>query len=460
MLVGMDGSGPDRVLILAGGAGKRMNSRIPKPLHLIGGLPMIGHTLRTAEYLVEDQICVVTSPKHPQVAEYVRTNWPKVKIVEQTAPTGSGGAVLAARDFFGEGIVAIMYADSPLTTSDTLQLLALMRRSYGINAAFMGFQPQTIQGYGRMRFSKNGYIDEIVEGGNKEQERNLEKDEGIDEEHIAMANGGAMCVEGPDFIKALKQVPCDVKSGEVFLTAVAEILAKDKSNCRALEVEEDEALGVNSRADLAKAEAAFQRRARKRAMEGGATLIDPDTTYFSYDTKLDQDVTIASSVVMGPGVHIETGAHVLSFSSLEGCHIEQEATVGPHARIRPDTRIGPRCRIGNFVEVKNSDIGADVRAGHLAYIGDASVGDGVNIGAGAVVCNYDGTTKHRTEISEGAFIGSNSSLVAPIQIGKNAYVGSGSVLTKDVEEEALAVSRIPQTMHPGVARKLRNRDPA
>lgn len=418
-----------------------MRSAMPKPLHPIGGLPMVGHALRTAASLVSDRICVVTSPDGQQIADYVRAQCPGAMLALQRSPKGTGDAVLAARDFLDEGVAAIMFADSPLTTADTLQTMTALLRSCDAAAVLMGFRPKDKASYGMLQCGERGFVEAIREGGGEGD----------------LANGGAMCVDGPVFLGALDTVAPDGKTGEIYLTAAVEALSRSGRRCHALEVEEDEALGVNSRADLARAEAAFQRRARSRAMDSGVTLTDPATVYFSYDTCLGQDVAIAPHVVLGPGVRIESGARILPFCSLEGCSVEKGASVGPHARIRPVTRIGPRSRIGNFVEVKASDIGADVRIGHLTYVGDAEVGDGANIGAGTVVCNYDGISKHRTKIAEGAFIGSNTSLVAPIRISRNAYVGSGSVLTEDVEEEALALSRSPQIARPGAARRLRSR---
>ncbi len=418
-----------------------MRSATPKPLHPIGCLPMIGHTLRIAQSLVSDRICVVTSPDGQQVADYVRAQYPGAKLAIQQHPKGTGDAVLAAREFLAEGVVAIMFSDSPLTAADTLRSMAALLQSCDAAAALMGFRPKDAASYGMLQCGEDGFVEAIREGGGEGE----------------LANGGAMCVDGPVFLEALETVAPDGETGEIYLTAAVEALTRTDRRCRTIEVEEDEALGVNSRADLARAEAAFQRRARSQAMDSGVTLTDPETVYFSYDTRLDQDVAIGPHVVLGPGVHVESGARILPFCSLEGCHVEKEASVGPHARIRPVTRIGPRSRVGNFVEVKASDIGADVRIGHLTYVGDAEVGDGVNIGAGTVVCNYDGVSKHRTEIADGAFVGSNSSLVAPLRIGKNAYVGSGSVLTESVEEDALAISRSPQTARSGAARRLRER---
>ena len=266
-----------------------------------------------------------------------------------------------------------------------------------------------------------------------------------------------MCIDGARALALLDRVSKDNDKGEYFLTDIVGLARLRNLHCAVVTCDESETLGVNSRADLAEAEAALQTRLRAAAMENGATLIAADTVFFSADTKIDPDVIIEPNVVFGPGVSVETGARIRAFSHLESCHVAAKAVVGPYARLRPGAEVGEGARVGNFVEVKNATLGAGSKANHLAYVGDASVGAGANIGAGTITCNYDGYLKHKTEIGENTFIGSNSSLVAPVKIGDGAYVGSGSVVSRDIEPDALGIARAKQENKPGLAAKLRKR---
>jgi bifunctional UDP-N-acetylglucosamine pyrophosphorylase/glucosamine-1-phosphate N-acetyltransferase len=314
----------------------------------------------------------------------------------------------------------------------------------GADVAVLGFRPADPSGYGRL----------IVEGGRLMAIRE-EKDASAFERAIGLCNAGLMALAGRHALALLRQVSNKNAKGEYYLTDAVALAASAGLKTVALEAEEDEVRGINTRAQLAEAEAVLQRRLRAVAMENGVTLVAPETVFFSADTKLARDVLVEPNVVFGPGVVVEEGAVIRAFSHLEGAHVGKGARVGPYARLRPGARLGANVHIGNFVEVKEAEIAAGAKANHLSYIGDARVGEGANVGAGTITCNYDGAAKHRTEIGAHAFIGSNSALVAPVSIGDDAYIGSGSVITENVPAGALAVGRGRQVVKEGWAKRLR-----
>lgn len=433
-------------VILAAGHGTRMKSSRPKVLHPVGGRSMLAHVMATAAKLAPARIAVVIGDHAPAVGEAAKKERADAAVVVQSPPRGTGDAVRQASPALAgfEGVVLVLYADTPLIEAETMAALA-NRVEAGAVVAALGFRPMEPGAYGRLKQNAAGALVSIVEA----------KDATPEELKIGLVNAGAMAIEARFLVRALPQLTADNAKGEYYLTDLVALARQEGLACAVVEAAADEVVGVNSQAELAVAEKIFQRRRRETAMAGGATLLDPDTVYFSWDTALAGDVTIEPNVWFGPGVRVARGAVVKAFSHLEGAAVGEGAQVGPFARLRPGADLAAHAKVGNFVEVKNASIGEDAKVSHLTYIGDATVGDGANIGAGTITCNYDGFRKHRTEIGAGAFIGSNSSLVAPVKIGAGAYVGSGSVVTKDVAADALAVARARQAEYEGWAAKFR-----
>lgn len=438
---------PVATVILAAGKGTRMASALPKPLHEVGGHSLLAHTMIAANALRPERVAVVVGHGGEKVAEAAHALRPNAAIAVQEPQLGTAHAVLAARETLEgfEGDVFVLYADTPFIRPETLSLMAEQRRR-GAAVVVLGFEAADPTGYGRL-VVENGTLETIAE----------ENEATPEQKAIRLCNSGVMCIDGAQALALLDRVSKDNAKGEYYLTDIVGLARLRNMHCAVVTCDESETLGVNSRADLADAEESLQIRLRTEAMEGGATLIAADTVFFSADTKIAPDVIIEPNVVFGPGVSVESGARIRAFSHLEGCHVAANAVIGPYARIRPGADIGEGARVGNFVELKNATLGAGAKANHLAYIGDAGVGAGANIGAGTITCNYDGYLKHRTEIGENAFIGSNSSLVAPVSIGDGAYVGSGSVVSRDVEADALGIARAKQENKPGLAAKLRKR---
>ena len=425
-----------------------MRSSRPKVLHAVGGRPLIAHVLGAVAETASD-VAVVVGPGQDRVSAAVRTALPEAAIFVQAERRGTAHAVLAARAALLKPAddLLIVFADTPLVRPPTL---ARLREplAKGAAVAVLGFRPADPAGYGRL----------IMDGDRLVAIRE-DKDASPAERAITLCNAGLMALRGDVALAILDRIRDDNAKHEFYLTDAVAIARQMGLDAAAIETEEDEVRGINSQAQLAEAEAVLQRRLRAAAHEIGVTMVAPETVHLAADTRLARDVTIEPYVVFGPGVTVEEGATIRSFSHLEGAHVGKGTTIGPSARLRPGANIGPDVRIGNFVEVKEADIAAGVRANHLSYIGDTTVGAGANIGAGTITCNYDGTNKYRTEIGEGAFIGSNSALVAPVKVGKGAYVGSGSVITRDVPADALAVGRGRQTVKEGWAQRLRDARP-
>lgn len=436
------------VVILAAGAGTRMRSALPKPLHPVAGAPLLHHAMRSAKTLNAGRVVVVTGHGGAAVAAAAHTLDPAAAIVEQSPQLGTGHAVrcaLPALEGFG-GTVLVLYADTPFVRPQTLTALLAATES-GAAVAALGFEAAEPGGYGRLILDGDGGLDRIVEA----------KDADPAELAVRLCNSGVIAFRAEPGRHWLRNLRNDNAKGEYYLTDLVAAARADGHRCAAVRCTEAETLGVNSRADLAAAEATFQAGARAAAMEAGATLIGPETVFFAFDTRLGQDVTVGPHVVFGPGVAVEDGVRIEAFCWLEGCTLRKGAQVGPFARLRLGSDIGDGARVGNFVEVKNAVLAEGAKANHLTYLGDASVGAGANVGAGTITCNYDGFLKHRTDIGPGAFVGSNSSLVAPVRIGAGAYVGSGSVITEDVPDDALAVARGRQATKPGLGARLRAR---
>jgi bifunctional UDP-N-acetylglucosamine pyrophosphorylase / glucosamine-1-phosphate N-acetyltransferase len=431
------------ILVLAAGEGTRMASAVPKVLHPIGNRPMIGYVLDAAQAAGADEIGVIVGPGRRDVEAEIKRLSPAARVFVQKDRRGTAHAVLAARPMLKNGSdIIVVFGDTPLVRPQTLRGLRDGLKTAAISV--LGFRPADPTGYGRLVIA-NGRLMKIRE----------ERDATPAERKITLCNAGVMALAGEHALPILRAIGNRNAKKEFYLSdAVA--IAADKGLAAAVrEAPEEEVMGINDRKQLAEADTALQARLRESAMKAGATLVAPETVFLSADTRLGRDVTVEPYVVFGPGVVVEDKATVKSFSHIEGAHIAAGASVGPFARLRPGTGVGAGARIGNFVEVKAARLGKGAKANHLAYIGDGSVGEGANIGAGTIFCNYDGIEKHRTEIGKDAFIGSNSSLVAPVKIGEGAYVGTGSVIVKDVPAEALAVARARQAVKKGWVKKLR-----
>jgi bifunctional UDP-N-acetylglucosamine pyrophosphorylase/glucosamine-1-phosphate N-acetyltransferase len=434
------------IIVLAAGKGVRMRSSIPKVLHAIAGRSMLAHVLATARSAGAAKLALVVAPGMEAVRAEAAKVAPGIDIFEQATQAGTGHAVLAARAALERhrGDVIVLFADTPLIEAATLRRL-IDTLGAGAQIAALGFETADATGYGRLIVDAQGRVVAIRE----------DRDASEAERRIGLCNAGAMAFRVPDLAGLLGRIGNRNAKNEYYLTDVVALAAADGLVTTPVACAAEEALGVNSREQLAAAEAVFQGRARRLAMEQGATLVAPETVWLSFDTVIGQDVTIEPNVFFGPGVVVEDGAHIMANCHMVGARIGKGARVGPFARFRPGTDIGERARIGTFVEVKNAKLEIGAKANHLAYIGDGRVGEGANIGAGTIFCNYDGFNKHFTDVGKGAFIGSNSSLVAPVKIGDGAYIGSGSVISRDVEPDALALERCKQEQRPGWAAKFR-----
>jgi bifunctional UDP-N-acetylglucosamine pyrophosphorylase/glucosamine-1-phosphate N-acetyltransferase len=432
-------------IVLAAGEGTRMRSSLPKVLHPLGGQPLIEHVLAATLAAGGAEIAVVVGPDRADVAAAARRLAPDAEISEQRERLGTAHAVLAARPALARkhDDVLVVFADTPLLRAETLFKLR-EALAQGAAVAVLGFTPADPKGYGRMITSGSELIAIREERDASEAERK-----------IAFCNGGLMALSGQHALRILERIDNKNAKAEYYLTDAIAIAREMGLKAVAIETPEDDVRGINTKAQLAEAEAVLQQRLRAAAMEAGVTMIAPQTVFLCADTKFGKDVTIEPNVVFGPGVTVDDGAVIRSFSHLEGAHVGKGARVGPYARLRPGADLGQDVHIGNFVEVKAAQIEDGAKANHLTYIGDARVGAGANIGAGTITCNYDGVAKHKTDIGAGAFIGSNSALVAPVSIGDGAYVGSGSVITKNVPADALAMERAPQTVKEGWAKRLR-----
>ena len=419
-----------------------MRSDLPKVMHPVAGRPMIAHLLATASELSPERIVVVIGPDMDRVRDAVAPHPTCV----QAERNGTGGAVKAARAALEgfEDTVLVLYGDTPLVTVDTMRRAAAACAD-GVAVSVLGFRPSHFHQYGRLITNADGGLEAIVEA----------KDASPEELEVNLCNSGVMVFDGRHLVGLLDRLDTNNAKNEYYLTETVALARADGHAAAVVEGAEEELLGVNSRADLAIAEAVVQDALRAQALEGGATLIDPGTVWFHHDTELGRDVVVEPNVVFGPGVRVADGARIRAFSHLEGAVVAADAVVGPYARLRPGAHIGAGARVGNFVEIKNADLGAGAKANHLSYIGDAHVGAGANIGAGTITCNYDGFGKYETNIGAGAFIGSNSALIAPVTIGDGAIVAAGSTISHDVAGDALAIERAEQVTKTGWAARFR-----
>jgi bifunctional UDP-N-acetylglucosamine pyrophosphorylase/glucosamine-1-phosphate N-acetyltransferase len=432
-------------IVLAAGEGTRMRSRVPKVLHHLGGCSLLSHVVKAARSANADNLAIVVGPDDEAVTAEARRRAPTVQVFEQRERNGTAHAVLTARKAIvgGADDILVMFGDTPLVQAETLAKLR-STLAEGASVAVLGFRSANPQGYGRLIVHAHELV-AIRE----------ERDATPEERKIGLCNSGLMALSGKQALAILSRIGNANAKGEYYLTDAVAIARDMGLKAVAIETPEDEVRGINTKVQLAEAEAALQQRLRTAALEAGVTMVAPETVYLAADTKFGKDVTIEPNVVFGPGVTVEDGATIRSFSHLEGAHVGKGARVGPFARLRPGAELGEDVHIGNFVEVKEASFEAGAKANHLAYIGDARVGEGANVGAGTITCNYDGVAKHRTDIGKGAFIGSNSALVAPVKIGDGAYIGTGTVVTKNVPAGALALARAKQTVKEGWAKRLR-----
>jgi bifunctional UDP-N-acetylglucosamine pyrophosphorylase/glucosamine-1-phosphate N-acetyltransferase len=436
------------VVILAAGQGTRMRSDTHKVLHPIAGRPLLLHLLDRVDALGADKRVVIVGKGREQVETEIAGR--DVAIAVQAEQKGTGHAVqqaAAALDGY-DGPVIVLYADTPFVETATLRrMLDRLDGDGGPGVVVLASSPADPLKYGRIILGHGDRIAKMVEY----------KDATEEERAVRLCNSGMMAVRAGDLFRWLEQVGNDNAAGEYYLPDIVNIAAAEGREAVVIEGDPYEAAGVNSRAELAHLELEWQRRRREQALEEGATLIDPESVWFAYDTKLGRDVTVEPHVVFGPGVQVADGATIHAFSHIEGATIGAKASIGPFARIRPGTILADRTKVGNFVELKKADIAEGAKVNHLSYVGDATVGARANIGAGTITCNYDGFGKYRTVIGDDAFIGSNTALVAPVTVGNGAIVGAGSVITRDVEPDSLALERNEQKGIAGWARRFRER---
>lgn len=437
------------VMILAAGEGTRMRSTLPKVMHKVANKPMISHILHNIKRLNPNEVVVVVGPDMPGLEETVRLEFGSARCVVQSERNGTGDAVKIGLEQLHEiskNDILVLYGDHPLITSHTMEKMHLALSSNSKSAlvliSFLATDPAQ---YGRVITSVDNKLEQVIEYldcNDKQKEVNL-------------CNSGVMLIKGQIINELIAKIDNKNSKKEYYLTDLIAIARNTGWQSQHITIDESEVVGVNSRQDLAVAEKIIQHRLRQHMLASGVTLIDPETIYFSVDTIIEQDVIVHPHVIFGNGVEIKSGAEIKSFSHLEGATIGQNVKVGPFARIRPGTEIEEGATIGNFVEIKNSKIATKVKVGHLSYVGDANIGKETNIGAGTITCNYDGANKHHTEIGNDVFVGSNTALIAPVTIESGAIIAAGSVITKDVGVDSLAIARAEQKNIPGKAKKIR-----
>ncbi len=435
------------LIILAAGQGSRMNSERPKVLHEIAGAPLLVHAMKSGASLEPEKTVVVAGVGAEQV-EAAALKWDdSITTVRQDEQNGTGHAVLCARAAMADAIgdALVLYGDTPFITPETLAAMQAARTYADVVVLGFDVHDPTVR-YGRL-VTTGEALDKIVEF----------KDATEAERAIPLCNSGVICADAATLFSLLDDVTNDNASGEYYLTDIVGIARARGLSAAVVKCDEAETLGINTKAELARAEAAFQSRARASTQDDGVTLIAPDTVHFAHDTYIGRDSIIEQNVIFAPGVTVESDVRIRAFSHLEGCHVSRGSIVGPYARLRPGTELSEDVRIGNFVEVKGAMLGEGAKVNHLSYIGDAEIGARTNVGAGTITCNYDGYFKHQTTIGADVFIGSNTMLVAPVTVGDNALTGSGSVITEDVPADALALGRAKQATKPGLAKRLKDK---
>ena len=435
-------------VVLAAGKGTRMRNTLPKVLHRVAGRPLVGHAMETTRRTGCSTVVLVLAEGSASVEAAARAVIPDLHVAIQDPPLGTGHAVMAALDALPmEGSVVVLFGDTPLLEATTVRRLVQVREEHDAAVAVLGMRPPESGGYGRLRMGDGGELLEIVE----------HRHAGDDLLSSAACNSGVMAIDAAELRPLLDAVACRPENGEYYLTDIVAIARSRGRRCTAIETAWQEGHGVNSQAQLAEAEELWQRRRRQELHDSGVIMPAPETVQLAVDCRIAPGATLEPQLVFGPGVVIEEGAVIRSFCHLEGAHIGAGVVVGPFARLRPGTHLESGARIGNFVETKNARLGEGAKANHLTYLGDCSVGHGANIGAGTITCNYDGFSKHRTEIGAGAFVGSNTAIVAPLRVGEGAIIGAGSAITKDVPDNAIAVARGEQGVRTGMAATMRQR---
>jgi bifunctional UDP-N-acetylglucosamine pyrophosphorylase/glucosamine-1-phosphate N-acetyltransferase len=431
------------LIILAAGQGTRMNSDVPKVLHKLAAAPLLHHAMAAARALDPARTVVVVGHGAGAVAKSARAYDDTAEVVVQAEQLGTGHAVAQAAPLLAgdPGEVIILYGDTPFIRVETLQAMLDARARHAV--VVLGFHAADPGRYGRL----------LTSGDDLLAIREF-KDATDEERRLTLCNSGVICASAKTLFQLVAQIGNQNAAGEYYLTDIVELARAAGLSAGVVTCDESETLGINTRQQLAEAEAQFQSRARAEALENGVTLTAPDTVFFSLDTYLGRDAIIGPHVIFGPSVTVESGAEIKGFCHLEGCHVSRGADVGPFARLRPGAELAEHVHVGNFVEIKNATLDEGVKVGHLSYIGDADVGEGTNIGAGTVTCNYDGVMKHRTRIGKRAFIGSDTMLVAPVTVGDDAMTGSGSTITEDVPAGALALGRARQVNKSGLATRL------
>ncbi len=430
------------LIILAAGQGTRMNSDLPKVLHKVAGAPLIVHAMRSGAALEPERTVIVAGHGAEAVSRAVRDWDETAEVVLQDRQLGTGHAVAQALPALAgfDGKVIVLYGDTPFIRPETLAAMV----ATGADVTVLGFAADPATRYGRLILREGDALDRIVEY----------KDADAATRALTLMNSGVLCADAALLRELVAGLTNDNAAGEYYLTDVVGAARARGLTARVVTCPEAETMGVNSRPDLAAAEAAFQTFARAEAMANGVTLTAPETVFFGFDTVIGRDSIIGPAVIFGPGVTVESEAEIKGFCHLEGCHISRGASVGPFARLRPGAELAEDVHVGNFVEIKNAILDEGVKVGHLTYLGDAHVGEHTNIGAGTITCNYDGVNKHRTEIGARAFIGSDTMLIAPVRIGAGAMTASGSVITENVPDEALALARARQVTKPGLATRM------
>ncbi|MCT4369924.1 bifunctional UDP-N-acetylglucosamine diphosphorylase/glucosamine-1-phosphate N-acetyltransferase GlmU [Yangia mangrovi] len=433
------------LILLAAGKGTRMESDLPKVLHRLAQAPLLWHALRAGQALEPARSVVVAGHGAAEVEASATDFAPEAQVVIQEEQLGTAHAVAQAKpalDGF-EGDALVLYGDTPFITEATLEAMREARAKHDV--VVLGFEAADPGRYGRL-VTQGDALERIVEF----------KDASEAQRAITLCNSGVVAADAATLMALVDAVGNDNAAGEYYLTDIVEIARSRGLSAGVVRCDEAETLGINSRAELRAAEAAFQTRKRAELLDEGVLMTAPETVFFAWDTYIGRDAEIEPNVVFGPGVTVETGARIRAFSHLEGCHVSRGAIVGPYARLRPGAELAEEVHVGNFVEVKNAYLAEGVKANHLTYIGDADIGERTNIGAGTITCNYDGFFKHRTTIGKNAFIGSDTMLVAPVTVGDGAMTGSGSVVTEDVPAGALALGRTKQVTKPGFATRLRD----
>ncbi len=434
---------PVSLIVLAAGQGTRMNSDLPKVLHRLGGAPLLAHVLAAGATLDPEHVIVVAGHQAEAVGAEARRWHDTARIVVQSPQRGTAHAVAQAAPILADadGDCVVLYGDTPLVRPETLAALQDARGRHDL--VVLGFEARDPGRYGRLVVAGDR-LERIVE----------HRDATAEERGITLCNSGVLCAPAKLMFELVAAVGAENAAGEYYLTDIVALARARGLSAGVVRCDEAETLGVNTRGELARAEAAFQARARAEALENGVTLTAPETVFFALDTVIGRDAVVGPHVVFGPGVTIESGAEIQAFSHLEGCHVSRGARVGPFARLRPGAELAEDVHVGNFVEIKNAILDEGVKVNHLTYLGDAHVGARSNIGAGTITCNYDGVFKHHTEIGRDVFVGSDTMLVAPVRLGDGAMTGSGSVINRDVPEGALALGRAAQVVKAGYGARI------